>query len=81
MSRRTEDAVQAALELWVARERRRSLAAVDIAKAAIDRGEGAEITRESVLRSEAMPRQISVLIICCIRKSMNSRTRTGSCRP
>jgi Arc/MetJ-type ribon-helix-helix transcriptional regulator len=47
---RPEDAVQAALALWVERERRRSeiLAAVDIAKAAIDRGEGTEITRESM---------------------------------
>jgi hypothetical protein len=35
---------------WVERERRRTeiLAAVDIAKASIDRGEGIEITRESV---------------------------------
>jgi Arc/MetJ-type ribon-helix-helix transcriptional regulator len=47
---RPEDAVQAAMELWVERERRRSeiLAAVDIAKASIDRGEGTEITRESM---------------------------------
>jgi Arc/MetJ-type ribon-helix-helix transcriptional regulator len=47
---RPEDAVQAALALWVERERRRSeiLAAVDIAKAAIDRGEGIEITQESM---------------------------------
>ena len=45
-----EDAVQAAMALWVARERRRSeiLAAVDIAKASIERGEGIEITRESM---------------------------------
>ena len=36
--------------LWVERERRRTeiLAAVDIAKASIDRGEGMEITQESV---------------------------------
>ena len=47
---RPEDAVQAAMTLWVERERRRSeiLAAVDIAKASIDRGEGIEITQESV---------------------------------
>ena len=46
--KRPEDAVQAAMELWVERERRRSeiLAAVDIAKASIDRGEGTEITQE-----------------------------------
>ena len=42
--------MHAALALWVERERRRSeiLAAVDVAKAAIDRGEGTEITRESM---------------------------------
>ena len=47
---RPEDAVQAAMTLWVDRERRRTeiLAAVDLAKAAIDRGEGIEITRESM---------------------------------
>jgi Arc/MetJ-type ribon-helix-helix transcriptional regulator len=47
---RPEDAVQAAMMLWVERERRRAemLAAVDIAKASIDRGEGMEITQESV---------------------------------
>jgi len=47
---RPEDAVQAAMTLWVERERRRSeiLAAVDIAKASIDRGDGIEITRESM---------------------------------
>jgi Arc/MetJ-type ribon-helix-helix transcriptional regulator len=46
-----EDAVQAALALWIERERRRAeiIASVDIAKASIDRGEGAEITRESML--------------------------------
>jgi Arc/MetJ-type ribon-helix-helix transcriptional regulator len=39
---RPEDAVQAAMTRWIERERRRAeiLAAVDIAKAAIDRGEG-----------------------------------------
>jgi Arc/MetJ-type ribon-helix-helix transcriptional regulator len=47
---RAEDAVQAAMMLWVEQERRRAeiLAAVDIAKASIDRGEGIEITRESM---------------------------------
>jgi Arc/MetJ-type ribon-helix-helix transcriptional regulator len=47
---RPEDAVQAALMLWVERERRRTeiLAAVDIAKASIDRGDGIEITQESM---------------------------------
>jgi putative addiction module CopG family antidote len=45
-----EDAVQAAMALWIERERRRAelLAAVDIAKASIDRGEGSEITQESM---------------------------------
>jgi Arc/MetJ-type ribon-helix-helix transcriptional regulator len=47
---RPEDAVQAAMTLWIERERRRTeiLAAVDIAKASIDRGEGIEITQESM---------------------------------
>lgn len=47
---RPEDAVRAAMELWIERERRRTeiLAAVDIAKAAIDREEGTEITQESM---------------------------------
>jgi Arc/MetJ-type ribon-helix-helix transcriptional regulator len=47
---RPEDAVQAAMTLWVERERRRSeiLAAVDIAKASMDRGEGIEITQVSM---------------------------------
>ena len=47
---RPEDAVQAAMELWIELERRRSeiLAAVDIAKASIDRGEGIGITQESM---------------------------------
>ena len=41
---RAEDAVQAALTLWVERERRRAeiLAAVDAAQASIARGEGIE---------------------------------------
>ena len=45
-----EDAVQAAMTLWVERERRRAeiLAAVDIAKTSIDRGEGIEITEASM---------------------------------
>jgi putative addiction module CopG family antidote len=47
---RAEDAVQAAIALWVERERRRAeiLAAVDVAKAALDRGEGIEITQASM---------------------------------
>ena len=47
---RAEDAVQAALALWVERERRRAeiLAAVDAACASIARGEGIEITEESL---------------------------------
>ena len=47
---RAEDAVKAAMMLWVERERRRTeiLAAVDIAKASMDRGEGIKITQESM---------------------------------
>jgi len=47
---RAEDAVQEALGLWVERERRRAeiLAAVDAAQASIARGEGVEITRQSM---------------------------------
>jgi putative addiction module CopG family antidote len=47
---RAEDAVRAAIALWVERERRRAeiLTAVDIAKAALDRGEGIEITQASM---------------------------------
>jgi Arc/MetJ-type ribon-helix-helix transcriptional regulator len=47
---RAEDAVQMAIALWVERERRRAeiLSAVDIAKAALDRGEGIEITQASM---------------------------------
>jgi Arc/MetJ-type ribon-helix-helix transcriptional regulator len=47
---RAEDVAEAAIELWIERERRRAeiLAAVETAKAAIDRGEGTEITRESM---------------------------------
>jgi Arc/MetJ-type ribon-helix-helix transcriptional regulator len=47
---RPEDAVQAAMALWIERERRRAeiLSAVDIAKASIDRGEGIEITQDSM---------------------------------
>jgi putative addiction module CopG family antidote len=47
---RAEDAVQAALTLWVERERRRAeiLAAVDAAQTSIGRGEGIEIARESM---------------------------------
>jgi putative addiction module CopG family antidote len=47
---RAEDAVQEALGLWIERERRRAeiLAAVDAAQASIDRGEGIEITQQSM---------------------------------
>jgi Arc/MetJ-type ribon-helix-helix transcriptional regulator len=47
---RDEDAVQEALALWVERELRRAeiLAAVDAAQASIDRGEGMEITQQSM---------------------------------
>jgi len=47
---RAEDAIQEALSLWIERERRRTeiLAAVDAAQASIDRGEGIEITEQSV---------------------------------
>ncbi len=47
---RAEDAVRAAIALWVERERRRTeiLTAVDTAKAALDRGEGTEITQASM---------------------------------
>jgi Arc/MetJ-type ribon-helix-helix transcriptional regulator len=47
---RAEDAVQAAVALWIERERRRAeiLTAVDVAKAALDRGEGIEITQASM---------------------------------
>ena len=47
---RAEDAVQAAIALWIERERRRAeiLTAVEIAKAALDRGEGVEITQASM---------------------------------
>ncbi len=48
--KRAEDAVQEALGLWIERERRRAeiLAAVDAAQASIDRGEGIEITQQSM---------------------------------
>ena len=47
---RAEDAVQEAMGFWVERERRRAeiLAAVDAAQASIDRGEGIEITQQSM---------------------------------
>ncbi len=47
---RPEDAVQAAMDLWIERERRRSeiLVAVDLAKASLDRGEGTEITFDAM---------------------------------
>jgi Arc/MetJ-type ribon-helix-helix transcriptional regulator len=48
--KRAEEAVEAAMTLWIERERRRTeiLAAVDIATAAVGRGEGIEITGESM---------------------------------
>lgn len=48
--RREEDAVQEALSLWEERERNRAeiLAAVDEAEASLARGEGRNITRESM---------------------------------
>jgi Arc/MetJ-type ribon-helix-helix transcriptional regulator len=47
---RAEDAVHAAMTLWVDRERRRTeiLAAIDIARASIRRGESIEVTKESM---------------------------------
>jgi Arc/MetJ-type ribon-helix-helix transcriptional regulator len=47
---REQDAVQEALSLWEERERMRAeiLTAVDVAEAAITRGEGRTITQESV---------------------------------
>lgn len=48
--RREEDAVKEALSLWEERERNRAeiLAAVDEAEASLTRGEGRNITRESM---------------------------------
>lgn len=48
--KRAEDVVREALGLWVERERRRAeiLAAVDAAQASINRGEGIEITQQSM---------------------------------
>lgn len=47
---RVEDAVREALSLWEERERRRAeiLAAVDAAEAALARGEGRNITEQSM---------------------------------
>ena len=47
---RPEEAMQQALLLWEERERRRAeiLASVDVAEASIARGEGREITEESM---------------------------------
>jgi len=46
----TEDAVQEALQLWEHRERRRGeiLAAVEVAEASIERGEGMALNEESI---------------------------------
>ena len=47
---RPEDAVAEALRLWEERERTRAeiLAAVDAAEASLDRGEGIEVTEQSM---------------------------------
>jgi Arc/MetJ-type ribon-helix-helix transcriptional regulator len=47
---RPEDAVEEALRLWEERERARAeiLAAVDAAEASLDRGEGIEVTEQSM---------------------------------
>src|SRR5262249_20275602 len=47
---RAEDAIQEAVSLWIEHERRRTeiLAVVDAAQASIDRGEGIEITDQSM---------------------------------
>jgi len=47
---RVEDAVREALSLWEERERRRAelLAAVDVAEASLARGEGRNITEQSM---------------------------------
>jgi Arc/MetJ-type ribon-helix-helix transcriptional regulator len=47
---RPEDAVEEALQLWEERERTRAeiLAAVDVAEASLDRGEGIEVTEQSM---------------------------------
>jgi putative addiction module CopG family antidote len=48
--RHAEDVVREALELWIERERRREelLAELDIAEAELARGEGIELTKESM---------------------------------
>jgi putative addiction module CopG family antidote len=48
--RRPEDAVEEGLRLWEERERTRAeiLAAVDAAEASLDRGEGIEVTEQSM---------------------------------
>lgn len=48
--KRTEDAIQLGLELWIERERRRDeiLAAIDVAEASLANGEGIVITEESM---------------------------------
>jgi len=47
---RPEDAVEEALRLWEERERTRAeiLAAVDAAEASLDRGEGIDVTEQSM---------------------------------
>jgi putative addiction module CopG family antidote len=48
--RRQEDAVKQALQLWIERERRREelLAAIDEGEASLARGEGIDLTKESM---------------------------------
>ena len=69
---RAEDAVRAAMTLWVERERRRMeiLAAVDIAKASIDRGEGIEINQQSV---RALAEDVKTRAVCPVRLTARKR--------
>ena len=69
---RAEDAVQAAMTLWVERERRRMeiLAAVDIAKASIDCGEGIEINQQSV---RALAEDVKTRAVCPVRLTARKR--------
>jgi Arc/MetJ-type ribon-helix-helix transcriptional regulator len=78
---RAEDAVQAAMALWVERERRRTeiLAAVDIAKASIGRGEGIETSRgrktewPGAVRRRASPREANIGSLRCRETKSQSR--------
>ncbi len=64
---RPEDAMQQALLLWEERERRRAeiLASVDLAEASIARGEGREVTEESMrqLARDVGQRESSQVIV------------------